>query len=262
MTEAVFQVLADDRYRPTELARGPWDEGALHGGAPAALLMRAFERLPAADGLVLTRVTYELLRPVPLAELVLQAEVVRPGKRVQLLEGSLATADGTEVVRARALRIQRAVLDGAEPTAVAAPPSGPDDGAQGAPAFDPPAQPTFFPNAIEIRFVAGGFGGGPSTGWFRLKVPVVAGEDASALQRLAAAADFGNGISTVLNWAQHLFINPDLTVYVDREPVGEWICLQARTLIAPGGVGMAESVLYDERGRVGRAIQSLLIAPR
>jgi acyl-coenzyme A thioesterase PaaI-like protein len=262
MADAVFSALAEDRFRPTELARGPWDAGALHGGAPAALLMRAFERLPSAEGLLLTRVTYELLRPVPLDELVLRAEVVRPGKRVQLLEGSLATSDGTEVVRARALRIQRAALDGAAATQVPLPPPSPDTGAERPPAFTAPQSPTFFPEAIEIRFVAGGFGGGPSTGWFRLKVPVVAGEDATPLQRLAAAADFGNGISTVLGWDEHLFINPDLTIYLDRQPEGEWVCLDAHTLLPPGGAGIAESVLYDSRGRVGRAIQSLLVAPR
>ena len=110
--------------------------------------------------------------------------------------------------------------------------------------------------------MSGAFGGGPSTAWFRLRVPVVAGETPSPLQRLAAAGDFGNGISSVLHWSEYLFINPDLTLYIERVPVGEWICLDARTIIASDGVGSAESVLYDERGRVGRAAQALLIAPR
>jgi hypothetical protein len=93
-------------------------------------------------------------------------------------------------------------------------------------------------------------------------VPIVAGEEPSPLQRLAAAGDFGNGISAILHWDDYLFINPDLTLYVDRAPIGEWICLEARTTIVQGGVGTAESVLYDRRGRVGRAIQALLVAPR
>ena len=88
------------------------------------------------------------------------------------------------------------------------------------------------------------------------------GEKPSPLQRLAAAGDFGNGISATLSWDDYLFINPDLTLYIEREPVGEWICLDAQTRIGAGGVGVAESVLYDERGRVGRATQSLLVAPR
>ena len=59
-----------------------------------------------------------------------------------------------------------------------------------------------------------------------------------------------------------MFINPDLTLYIDREPAGEWIALESRTYIARKGVGTAESVLYDKDGRIGRATQSLLIARR
>ena len=110
--------------------------------------------------------------------------------------------------------------------------------------------------------VAGAFGGGPATAWFRLVSPIVDGEAPSPLQRLAAAGDFGNGISATLSWDDYLFINPDLTLYVEREPAGEWIGLDSVTRISAGGVGLAESVLYDERGRVGRATQALLVAPR
>jgi hypothetical protein len=260
VTERSVFIGRDGRFVATELARGPWDPGAQHGGAPAALLMRAFERLPAVDGLLISRVTYEFLRPVPLGELSVYAEVVRPGRRVQLLEGSIASEGGVEFVRARALQVRRA-----EPSASrAAPPirvPGPLEGR--ANDYRPPYRPMFTPDAIEIRFVVGGFyGGGPATGWFRLRVPLVAGEAASPLQRLAAVGDFGNGISATLSWEDYVFINPDLTLYIDREPVGEWICLEAGTIVAPGGVGMAESVLYDERGRVGRGIQALLVAAR
>jgi Thioesterase-like superfamily len=254
--QAVF-VARDGHFVATELARGPWDPGAQHGGAPAALLMRALEQLPAADGLMLARVTYEFLRPVPIGELVVDASVIRPGRRVQLLEASLATPDGLELVRARALQVRVAE---APASSWQSPPPGPASGRRND--FRAPHRPMFSPDAIEIRFVDGAFGGGASTGWFRLSVPIVAGEEPSALQRLAAAGDFGNGISSVLSWDEYVFINPDLTLYVEREPEGEWICLQAQTLIAPGGIGTAESVLFDERGRVGRATQALVVAPR
>jgi len=220
--------------------------------------MRALELLPAPAGLVLSRVTYELMRPVPIGELSVEASVVRSGRRVQLLEASVRSPDGVELVRARALQVLAATREA--PTTESAPPPGPEQGH--ANPMVPPYRPMFAPDAIEIRFVAGTFGGGPSTAWFRMRVPLVDGEDASPLQRLAAAGDFGNGISATLPWADWVFINPDLTLYLDREPVGEWVCLDSQTIIAPGGVGTAESVLYDERGRVGRAIQSLLVARR
>lgn len=248
------------RFLATELARGPWDPDAQHGGAAAALLAREFEQLATPEGLIIARVTYEFLRPVPLGELAVTAEVIRSGRRAQLLEGSIRAPDGTEVVKARALQVRRAEVEA--PTPDDRPPEGPEHGRELPAPFTVVKSPTFGPDAIEIRIVRGTFNGGPATAWFRLRVPLVAGEDPTPLQRLAAAGDFGNGISTVLPWDEYVFINPDLTLYLDRPAAGEWICLEAQTIIPRDGVGVAESVIYDMRGRVGRAVQALLIARR
>jgi len=255
--QPVFQLL-DRRYVATELASGPWDRNAQHGGAPAALLARAFERLPAPGGLTLARLTYEFLRPVPIGPIEVRAEVTRPGRRIQLLDGSIL-ADGVEVVRARALRIL-AADSGRVHSEEIEPPLGPEEGHTGE--LPPLHRPRFATDAIEIRFVAGAFGGGPATAWFRFVRPLVGDEKPSALQCLAAAGDFGAGLSGTLHRDDYLFINPDLTLYIERKPVGEWICLESQTRIAADGIGVAESVLYDERSRVGRATQALLIAPR
>ena len=246
------------RYVATELARGPWDPKAQHGGAPAALLVREFELTEPDPALMLARVTFEFVRPVPLAELEVAAQIVKPGRRVQLLEGTVLDQSGNEVVRARALRVGRTET-AVTPSEVAMPP-GPQEGQAG----DYPVTATAFAtHAMEIRFVRGAFLElGPATAWFRLRYPLVAGEETSPMQRLAAAADFGNGISAALSWDEHLFINPDLTLYVERPPVGQWICLQARTRIAADGVGIAESQLFDEQGQVGRATQALLVGSR
>lgn len=262
---AVF-LPSDGRFVATKLSRGPWDANAQHGGAPAALLARAFERLPAAPddsgALVIARVTYELLRPAPVGEIEVEAEVARPGRRARLLEGVVRAADGTELVRARAIQVRVAEAEGGDPEP---PPVGPEQGRPhepGGEGFVPPHSPMFAPDALEIRFVSGVFGHGPATAWFRMRVPLVAGEEPTPLQRLAAAGDFGNGISAVLPWDRYVFINPDLTLYVDRPPQGDWIGLASRTIIPRGGVGIAESVIYDTRGRVGRAVQALLVARR
>jgi hypothetical protein len=243
----------------SELARGPWDPGAQHGGGPAALLMREFERLD--DGradLAVGRVTYELLRPVPLGSLRMSASLVRPGRRVQLLEGSIWGPDGVEVVRARALKVARAGVS-AGPAERLSP--GPDGGQ----VVDFPFSggPLFPVDAMEIRFVAGSFTEpGPSRSWFRLRVPLVSGEEPSGYQRLAAAADFPNGIATELDWGRWVFINPDLTIHIEREPVGEWIGLDAVMRVAANGCGQSEAVLFDELGRVGRSLQTLYVAER
>jgi hypothetical protein len=261
MADTSLFSLHDGRVVASALTRGPWSQTAEHGGAPAALVMGALEALPTGDGLALARVTYELMRPVPVGELALEAGVVRPGRRVQLLEATLRDGSGTEVLRARALRVARAQVDQGDRTAVDALPSGPEDARPSN--FEPHFSPMFTPDAIEVRFLEGGFGGhGDATAWFRLRVPVTDASDASPLQRLAAAADFGNGISSPVSWNDYTFVNPDLTIYIEREPAGEWIGLRSRTRIPPEGIGLSESVLYDERGRVGQAVQSLLVLPR
>src|SRR5581483_1977802 len=251
-----------DRFVPTPLCRGPWSPDAQHGGPPAALLARALERFENADGAAVVRLTVELLRPVPLAPLAIVTRLARPGHKVQLVEASLRAGD-IEVVRATALRIRRASTP--VPPDVAArpaPPPGPDAGRVAPPPWDGlVVRPAFHSDAVEHRFVAGSLATpGPATDWIRLRVPVVAGEPTSPLARVAAVADFGNGVSWVLErkdgWS---FINPDLTVYVHRPPAGEWVCLEAATWVDDQGLGVAESRLWDERGPIGRAVQALVV---
>jgi hypothetical protein len=116
---------------------------------------------------------------------------------------------------------------------------------------------------MEWKAVAGAFlEAGPATVWMRMRQPLVVGEEPSPLQRALVAADVGNGISAVLDWRQYVFINVDLTVHFERMPEGDWVCVDATTRPQPSGIGTAESVLSDQRGRIGRAAQSLLIAQR
>jgi hypothetical protein len=259
MSDAIF-FRDGDRFVPTDSARGPWSRDAQHGGPPSALLARAVERFADGDRMFVARLTIELLRPVPLTPLTIRERLLRPGKQVQLIEASLCAAE-VEVARCTALRIRRAdvPLPSGLPT-VASPP-GPEAGITSAPRSAESGDEAFHSHAVEHRFVAGGFDRpGPATDWIRLRVPLVQGESTSPLCRVAAAADFGNGVSSVLNPAEgYLFINPDLTIYLDRYPEGEWICVDAVTYVQPHGVGWAESLLFDERGPIGRAAQSLLI---
>jgi hypothetical protein len=259
VSDAVYVQEDPGRFAATELARGPWDPGAQHGGGPAALLARAVEQVETPAEMAVVRLTYEFLRPVPLASLEVRADVLRPGRRVQLVAASLHAA-GDEVARVTALRIRRDDVP-APPAGDPPAAAGPDAGAL----LEPPsARATSFAwNAMEIRFTAGSFWEvGPAFAWFRLRVPLLAGEAPSPLQRLAAAGDFGNGIATAVSWRTHVFINPDLTLYVERPPAGEWIGLDAVTRVEGDGTGVSDSVVYDERGRVGRAQQGLYVAER
>ncbi|HEX3978939.1 MAG TPA: thioesterase family protein [Solirubrobacteraceae bacterium] len=266
--DAVF-VQDGDRFQATDLALGPWYPGALHGGAPAALLVHVIRRHVAEAGLRLARITYEFVRPVPRAALTVTVEVVRPGRRVTLLDAVLRDGEGAEVTRARALLVRPSEVDPPAPP-LGEPALGPTDG----PPFPGPEQGVrndwegrqgrgFATDAMEIRFVKGRFlEPGEAIAWFRLRCRLVGGEPVHPLESVAAASDFGNGIAAVLDWDEYLFINPDLTLYVERPPVDEWVALESQTRIQAGSVGVAESVIWDRRGRIGHAIQSLVVGPR
>jgi hypothetical protein len=241
---------------PTAHARGPWDPGALHGGAPAALVGEAVQE----EGYLVARITFDFLAPVPLAPLTVTARTTKPGRNVQLAEAEVV-ADGATVLRARAMRLRRESVE-LPPAATEAPPSGPQNGRPD-PFPAPAAAEGFHLTAMEIRFVdETDFGLGPALAWFRLTRPLIDDAPPSPLARALAAADFGNGISRTVDFEDYLFINTDLTVHLHREPAGEWVLLDARTRLEPNGAGLAQSALSDERGRIGIAAQSLFVAAR
>lgn len=266
MSEGIF-VAEGELFVPTEHARGPWDPGALHGGAPAALMAAALERFEPGAELPVARIGFEFLRPIPSQPLAVAIEATRPGRRVQELAVELR-ADGELVCRASALRLQP-VPDGL-PTAGAAaeaamPP--PEEGDPVRFALDSSDTTSFAASAMEMRFLDRPLTSGPGTSgaarvWMRLREPLLPGEPPSALARLAATADFGNGVAAALPFERFLFINADLHIHLHRQPRGEWIGLDARTLLAAGGTGLAESVLHDLDGPVGRAFQSLVVGVR
>jgi hypothetical protein len=256
--EAFFIPDGDNRFIATENTRGPWAPDAQHGGPPAALLGRAIEQT-GGEGMLVARCTFDILRPVPIAALDVEARVVRPGKKVQLVEASLSAA-GEVVMRVASWRIRTEDLDLELPQLDDSPPPGPERGENMA-VFD--VGDRSYMRSMEWLFVEGAFfEHGPATTWFRMRIPLVAGEEPSPLQRVLCAADSASGISTAIDFNEWIYINTDLTVYLHRMPVGEWICIQARTIPERHGVGFTSSQIRDERGPIGRSGQALYIAPR
>ncbi|MET8681545.1 thioesterase family protein [Streptomyces sp. NPDC004647] len=257
-----FEPLAENRYAPTAGTRGPWDAESQHAGPPAALLGRAIERRPGArEDMRLARITYEILRPVPIRPLEVEVQVLRAGRGVELLEASLVSEGGDVVMRARALRI-RAAAEPVSPAVAQGPQvAGPGE-SEVKPFFSVPWDIGYH-TAMEFRFAQGAFTeNGPAQCWMRPRLPLVAGEETGGLERVLLAADSGNGLSNVLDFGTHVFINPDLTVHLHRHPVGEWVCVDARTSIDAAGIGVADAALHDEKGPIGRSVQSLFVAPR
>jgi hypothetical protein len=259
MPEAFYLPSGPDRFRATELTRGPWDPGLQHAGPPAALLGRAVERSGDRADLQVARVTFEIARPLPIAELEVATRRLRGGRSVELVEATLSAGEA-EVMRATALRVRTAALE--LPEGLAPGPRLPGPEAGRTEPFFPTGQEVGYHTAMEVRFVAGSFlEPGPATAWMRMRHPLVPGEAPSPLCRVLAAADSGNGVSAALDYQRWRFVNPDLTVYLMRPPAGEWVALEAATTAA-AGVGLADTVLHDQQGPIGRAAQALFVDRR
>ena len=260
MQDAFFLPDGDGSFVSTGWTRGPWTPEAQHAGPSAALVARAIERLDPGDEMRVARFTMEVLRPIPVTPLRVEAQVVRPGRRVQFVRATLSNDDG-DIAHASAWRIRTA--DQPVPGTDLEPPPLPTPEEAAEPDLPPLYEgPSYF-TAMEWGFAGGHFlEPGPAAAWMRMRMPLVAGEEIAPLSRVLVAADSGNGISMVLPLDRYLFINVDLSVHLFRMPEDEWVCLDATTRIHTNGVGLAESRLWDRHGRLGRGNQSLLVAPR
>lgn len=260
---AAYKALGARVYGSSSLTRGPWHPDHQHAGPPIALLCRELELAAQVHGLThVARITANLLRPVPIAELVVEVLIDYVGRNTGHFSAHLMSRD-KEIGRFTAL-LQR---------------EGPVELPQGLPGHPLPAMsplpddcaPAQFPFAgshvgyaelVETRAARGAMFHGPSAIWFRMRRSLVEGEEPSGYQRVAVFADSGNGISAVLDYREYSFVNSDLTINLLRRPVGEWICVAARTHLGPSGCGLAESSLYDTQGLIGRATQSLAVRAR
>ncbi len=258
-----YAVSGQGRFVSSELTRGPWNPDHQHAGPPIALACRAIETAGQEHGLShLSRVTANLLRPVPIGELAVEVEADYVGRNAGHFSARLLAA-GKEVVRFTALMQRESPIE--LPASV---PGHPLPMAPRPPDASPPGSFPFagkqlgYADLVEVRIAQGVLWQGACAAWFRMRHPLIDGETPSPYQRVAVAADSGNGISAVLDYERFLFVNSDLTINLLRRPVGEWICLDARTALGPGGGGLAESSLYDELGLVGRATQSLAVRMR
>jgi hypothetical protein len=212
---------------------------------------------------VVGRLTMELLGPVPVAPLRVSASVVRPGRSVQLCEATAYDEErGRPCARATAWIFPARPGPGAGPDRRGDPlPHTPEDGV--VPDGRPPGWSGGYLDAVEWRWVEGGLAEpGPAVVWMRPRVDLVPGEPMSPVQRLMACVDSASGVSATLDLAGWTFLNTELTVHVLRPPAGEWLCLDARTTLGPGAVGLAVSDVHDRDGLVARSAQALLIAPR
>ncbi|SER68828.1 Thioesterase-like superfamily protein [Lentzea xinjiangensis] len=254
---AFYLPLGDGAFRSTEHTVGPWGPDSQHLGPPSALLVRSLLGVDRAET-SLARVTFDVLGPVPVADLTVSTSVERQGRSVELVAASLSH-NGRAVLTARAWRIV-----GADTAAVAggtgevlAPPR------SASPMEIPEGWSGGYLAAVEWLSLSGGiFTPGDAKVWARPRVAVVEGFEPTPLERLFSVVDSASGVSSRVDIRKWYAINTDLTVHLHRQPVGEWVGMDARTTIGPDGVGVATSVVHDVQGPVGTTAQALFVRER
>lgn len=270
--DAIFQ-RDGDLFVPTPYAASPWTTGALHGGPPAGLLARCIEAHVGDPEMQLARLTVDLFRAVPNQPLSVNVESVRAGRRIHVVQASIL-AEGQEVTRATAALLRRS--DAPVGGLAYPPPPGPDGLAvnsglgrprrEGEPEQETPRLPGFH-TTIEVAWASERFSPTP-TAWMRIPMPFIAGEETSPATRAAALSDFGNALANQVGSSEGkpmsslAYINSDITLYMDRNPRGEWLCLQADFRDEVEGVGHVESAWFDREGRYARGVQARLANPR
>jgi hypothetical protein len=261
--EAAFVAAGQETFRASELTRGPWSPEHQHAGPPIALAARAIEQAAAALDLThVARLTANLLRPIPIGELSIEVQTEYAGRNVAHLAAQLC-AGGKQVARFTAVAHREADVEVPQNLAGHPLPQAPRSIEESVPVRFPfSRERRGYQDYVEARTAKGVFFRGPCAIWIRMRYPLVAGEAPSGLQRVAVAADSGNGVSSVLEFRRYMFVNSDLTINLLRRARGEWICIDAQTHIGPEGSGLAESRLFDADGLIGRATQSLPVRLR
>ncbi|WP_198171301.1 thioesterase family protein [Actinoplanes awajinensis] len=258
---AFYLPVSDTEFTSTPATASPWDSALQHGGPPAALLARAIEYCEPVDAMPIARMTVDFLGGIPQGRIRTEARIVRPGKRVELVEAELWANDKL-AVRASAWRIRRqpgTTAHVATPAVLPPPVPAPTP----ARFFDGVDEDWGYGHAIDWRFTTGDFDTlGPAKVWARAKIPLVEAEPTSGTQRLMLIADSANGLSGEMPMSEWLFIPPTLTVTVQREPDAEWLFLEAASTIGPDGTGIAQGSISDDKGLLCRIAQPLLVAPR
>ncbi|WP_277676246.1 thioesterase family protein [Saccharopolyspora rectivirgula] len=244
-----------DRFVPTSAAGNPW--GEFTGGGPiAGLVARAVETAVDDPDLLVTRLTVDLVRPVPRTPLEVTVEPLRTGKRLHVVDVTLRTG-GRAVTRATAQLLRRSEVDGPEGGAPADFP-GPEGIADG---HLLPPELELLPGVhdiVQVRWVADQSTSGPSRAWMRMPLPLLPDEPLSPLSHVAVLVDCISAAAPV----SPIFgpwINTDITLYLHRALRGEWLGVEIRRDVQPSGIGVARALLYDEHGAIGTAHEAVMV---
>lgn len=259
MTDTVyFTQLDENRFQANDPARGPWSRGHCHAGPVTGLVVRALEQ--AIPDKMLTRITLDLIRPIPMAEIRVTAQSTRNGRSVSAGSAEIRDADDRVCVTATSMHLVKSDIPDM-PTAAT------PDLTYADADFGPPPLPMgmhdvpAFGHFVKTAYPKGTSNGlGPKTVWMKAP-PLLETEVPSPIQTLCALADSGNAISRNAEISAMGFLNTDLTIHVHREPVSDWLASTTESHWQSTGIGLAQAVISDDQGPVACALQTLMLRP-
>ncbi|MGI9381327.1 MAG: thioesterase family protein [Methyloligellaceae bacterium] len=256
---AYFAKIAENTFKANAPARGPWSPEHCHAGPVTGLIVRAFEEV--IPDKMLTRVTLDLLKPVPMDEIRVLAIVRREGRTVSTAAAEVIDQEGRLCVSAQSMHVVRKPMEdlksapvprlvrseaqrGASPLA---------RGKHGLPSFT---------DFIQVAYPEGENNGlGPKTIWMKTP-PLLPSEQPSPFQSICALADCGNGLSRNAEFEEMIFLNTDLTIHFHREPRSDWLASRSLSHWQSTGIGLAQAVISDDLGPVATALQTLILRPQ
>ncbi len=267
MADAIYR-REGEVYAPSEWAGSPWSRELQHGGPVCGLVAHAAEAAACETGHAIVRLGVDLCRPTPLTPLELGWRYLRRGRRLTLIEAVLRRGSD-EVTRGTALLLAEHAGSAGTWQPDEPPPPGPDG-------FEPiqfmPREylaqvPPGFHRSVEIRMCEDELG--PAV-WLTTPLDLVAGEPTSPLVRAAMLSDLTFAMAgRILLRRRELeadtrrvpLINADMTLYLERAPVGDWVAFRRGAVSDQRGIGLAEVHQLDRQGRYGRSLQALVTNP-
>lgn len=250
-----FQRLGESEFLATEHVSGAWKTADQHVAPALGLLTHLVESDRDArrgDGLVLGRLSFDILGTMPVGAVTAAVTVLRPGRTIELVEASLA-AGGRDAVRLRAWLLQPGATDDLAGSA-----HSPLPAPHCLPAWDPTTVwPGGFIASVEVR--RSETEAGRAQYWVRTDVPLLAAEQTSRLAAAVGLFDIANGMAVRADPRKVAFPNVDLTAHLFAQPRGDWVGFDTTVSFGVGGLGVTASVLHDIHGPIGLLSQSLTV---
>jgi hypothetical protein len=240
-----------DRLVPSPTAASPWSDEMLNGHHMGGLVGWGVQRDSGDPEFQLSRMTVDMVRAVPMRPLLVQTRRTRDGRRLRAVDVSV-TADDVEVLRGSAVLLRRSEHPDSEPWTPEPWDVPPPEEIEG---------PSGGPMSWEIRRINEWGAPGPGRVWMRETADFVAGEPLTPLLRAALMADFTNPLSN--SGPDGLaFINTDVTMYLTRDPRGEWIGMESAGHLGAEGVAFGTTWMHDRDGLIGHCVAGALPDPR